>query len=111
MAPMPEPQKRPRRYTPSDASRMAARMNGAKSKGPRSTAARMAASMNALKDGCYSQSTVLDTESQTDFDALLADFVRENRAVSKLEIELANAAATADWKWKRVVRADASALG
>ncbi|MGH9551968.1 MAG: hypothetical protein ACRD3W_21460, partial [Terriglobales bacterium] len=106
---MSEP-KQPRRYTPSEASRMAARMNGAKSRGPRSTAARKAMSMHALKDGCYSQTTVLDTESQPEFDALAAEYVREAKAASKIEVELATAAATAHWKWKRVVRADANVL-
>src|SRR4051812_38454098 len=99
-----------RTCTVTDAGLRARQQNATRSTGPRTEAGRQASCMNALKDGCYSQSDVLPTESPEEFQAHVDLFVRSLGAVTDDETLLAYEAARDNWRRRRVIRADTGVL-
>jgi len=66
-----------------------ARINGAKSRGPKTTEEKRRSSMNARKHGLTSTTLANDPESQSDLHVLVAEYVADLRPASPAELSLA----------------------
>ena len=94
--------------TPSRAE--ASRINGAKSRGPKTDQGRLAVSLNAVKHGLTAETVVLPGESQTEYQAELEDYLHHFAPATKPEADLVRQLASAQWRLVRYTRIEASLL-
>jgi len=80
---------------------LANRRNAQKSTGPTSPQGKAAVAQNALKTGIYSQAIVVAGESQEDFDALSAEYLRELQPASLEARSLVNELVLCEWRLRR----------
>ena len=87
----------------------AARLNGSKSRGPRTPEGKQRSAMNALKHGCTADKVaVLQNELPEVFDRLFAAFVQKFQPQDDVESELVLQAACARWRLRRVWQLETS---
>jgi hypothetical protein len=80
-----------------------ARLNGAKSRGPKTAAGKEISSQNALQHGFTSQSViVLACESQSQFDELLNQFMEIHKPANAAEIDLVEEMVACRWRIRRM---------
>ena len=78
-----------------------ARANGAKSNGPVTAEGKVISSRNSLKHGLTSSRVVLPHESQEEYDALEASFLRRFKPSDEVETELVIEMEAARWRLRR----------
>ena len=79
------------------------RINGAKSRGPKTAAGKARSALNALKHGRYgTNAIVLSNEDPAAFEDLVAAFVAVVRPLNTVEYNLARQLAGIDWRLTRV---------
>jgi hypothetical protein len=89
----------------------ASRINGAKSRGPRTAAGRARSSRNALRHGlCARTHLLLPDERAADFAAFAAALIAELAPEGPLQAVLAERVAVAAWRLARADRLEAEAL-
>ena len=79
-----------------------ARINGAKSRGPKTEAGRKRSSQNALKHGLTSQTLVLPTEDPEEFQQLLTSYLEQFQPHSPAELHLVHEMVAAKWRLGRL---------
>ncbi|QOV89425.1 hypothetical protein [Humisphaera borealis] len=79
-----------------------ARINGARSRGPVTSAGKAVSSQNALKHGLCARGVLIPGEDPAIYQAFVDDFIEELNAVGSLQVTLAERAAELAWKLKRV---------
>ena len=79
-----------------------ARINGAKSHGPKTEAGRKRSSQNAIKHGLTSQTLVLPTEDPEEFQELLASYVDQFQPDGPAELHLVHEMVAAKWRLERL---------
>ena len=88
-----------------------ARINGAKSKGPKTPDGRAKSAKNSTKHGLTAVSTiVLDCECEDEFDELLADFVTMHLPVGAAEQDAVEQMAVARWHVRRISTATTAVI-
>ena len=89
---------------PSAALQSAARTNGAKSQGPRTTEGKQKSAANSLRHGLYAQTLPNDPESEAEFRELLPTLIDQYQPTTPIErriIEtMAHAIARIHWTWR-----------
>jgi hypothetical protein len=95
---------------PSDAQIEANRRNAQKSTGPRTETGKAAASRNALRHGLASSQLILFGERQEDFDRFFGELRTAYGPEDAVEDGLVERIALAQWRLRRVWRAEAAAL-
>ena len=88
----------------------ASRINGAKSRGPKTEDGRRAASLNALKHGLSAQTIVLPNESEEEFEAELREYILHFEPASKPEMDLVRQLAAANWRLARYTAVETGIL-
>jgi hypothetical protein len=83
---------------------IANRNNAQSSTGPRSTKGKAAAAQNSLKHGLRTDKTVIDTESQLDFDHHQAQMLAELAPDGPTELMLADRIVELSWRLRRANR-------
>jgi hypothetical protein len=78
------------------------RANGAKSRGPVTSAGRYNSSRNNLRHGLLTKSAVLEEERSEAFSQLLADLAREHNAQTETQLTLVEHMAMARWRIARL---------
>ena len=78
------------------------RRNARNSTGPKTPAGKARSSRNALRHGLASDQIVLDTESEADFQALLAGYLDHYQPADPIEQTLVEEAAVAAWRLRRI---------
>jgi hypothetical protein len=78
------------------------RANGAKSRGPVTSAGRYNSSRNNLRHGLLAKSAVLEEERSEAFSQLLADLAREHNAQTETQLTLVEHMAMARWRIARL---------
>jgi hypothetical protein len=78
-----------------------ARLNGAKSKGPKTPEGKRRSSYNAVRHGLLSKCTVLATEDPANFEALLQQFVARFEPLDDVEFGMVEEMASATWRMRR----------
>jgi hypothetical protein len=78
------------------------RANGAKSRGPVTTAGKYNSSRNNLRHGLLAKSAVLEEERSEAFSQLLADLAREHNAQTETQLTLVEHMAMARWRIARL---------
>ena len=81
--------------------------NGLKSTGPKTLETKAIVSKNAVKHGLRAQHTVIEGESQTEFDQFRNELIRYLNPVGFLEQLLADRFVTASWRLRRAIRIEA----
>jgi hypothetical protein len=82
----------------------AARLNGAKSRGPKTAEGKLKSAMNSTKHGLASlKLVVLDNESGEGFQNLLCAFIEKYQPRDAVELEVVTEAAAARWRLKRLL--------
>jgi len=94
--------------TPSRAE--AARINGAKSRGPKTEQGRRAISLNAVKHGLTAETVVLPSESEEEYEAELREYLRHFAPANKPEDDLVRQLASVHWRLARYTHIEASLL-
>jgi hypothetical protein len=80
-----------------------ARLNGAKSRGPKSAAGREKSSRNSLRHGLTARQTVLlEHENANEFAQVLADYTTTYQPATPAEHDLVKQIATARWRIERL---------
>ena len=79
-----------------------ARINGAKSRGPKTEAGLKRSSQNALKHGLSAQTLVLPTEDPAEFHQLLASYLDQFRPDGPAELDLVHEMVAAKWRLQRL---------
>ena len=79
-----------------------ARINGAKSRGPKTEAGRKRSSQNALKHGLTAQTLVLPTEDPDEFQQLLTSYLDQFQPHSPVELHLVHEMVAAKWRLQRL---------
>jgi hypothetical protein len=88
----------------SDAQILANRLNSLKSTGPRTIEGKSAVSQNAVKHGLRSESDVITSENEADFDLYRRQLLDELSPVSSMESMLAERIVALSWRLKRAGR-------
>ena len=78
-----------------------ARINGAKSRGPKTPEGKQASSRNAITHGLTAEAIVLDGESADAFNQHWLEFIDEHRPHTKTEHELVQRMAVSSWRLHR----------
>jgi hypothetical protein len=91
---------------PSDLKSETARINGAKSHGPKTAEGKEASSRNAIKHGLTAHTLILQCESPEDYQAMLAEHIAIHQPVTPPENELVDQMAIARWRIRRFVAAE-----
>ena len=78
-----------------------ARINGAKSRGPKTPAGKAKSSRNAIKHGLFANVILLRNESAQAFDKMTEDFVRRFEPRDDLELSLVEQMVAATWRLSR----------
>ena len=79
-----------------------ARINGAKSHGPKTAEGKAKSSQNALRHGLTANSPTLPTESEDDFQTLLDAYLDRYHPADAIETELVQTLAITRWRLRRV---------
>ena len=79
-----------------------ARINGAKSRGPKTEAGRRRSSQNALKHGLTAQTLLLPSEDPDEFQQLLTSYIRQFQPVGPAELDLVHEMVAAKWRLQRL---------
>ena len=79
-----------------------ARINGAKSKGPKTAQGKAASSKNALRHGLTANYAVTTLESQDDFELLLDSYQDRYQPSDGVEMELVQTLAITRWRLRRI---------
>ena len=79
-----------------------ARINGAKSRGPKTAAGRRRSSQNALKHGLTAQTLVLPTEDPEEFHQLLSSYLDQFQPDGPAESDLVHEMVAAKWRLQRL---------
>ena len=87
-----------------EAQNHANRLNAQKSTGPRTSEGKAAISQNAVKHGLSARQTVINSESQADFDLYRDRILSELAPVSPMESMLAERIVSLSWRLKRTGR-------
>jgi len=87
-----------------------ARANGSKSNGPKTAEGKAQSSKNAITHGLTANFTVLDHESQDDFQILLDAHVHRFQPADDVELELVHALAITRWRIRRVAELETDLL-
>ena len=87
-----------------EAQNHANRLNSQKSTGPRTSEGKAAISQNAVKHGLSARQTVINSESQADFDLYRDRMLGELAPVSPMESMLAERIVSLSWRLKRTGR-------
>ena len=92
---------------PSELKSETARINGAKSHGPKTAEGKEASSRNAIKHGLTAHHTlILQCESPEEYQAMLAEHIAIHQPVTPPEKELVDQMAIARWRIRRFVAAE-----
>jgi len=86
-----------------------ARLNGAKSKGPKTPEGRRRSSLNALKHGLCSSSAVLSNESQTRFNAHRDGYIARFSPADTVELDLVDQLVASSWRLRRALAMETAA--
>ena len=86
-----------------------ARLNGAKSKGPKTPEGRRSSSLNALKHGLCSSSAVLSNESQARFNAHRDGYIARFSPAGTVELDLIDQVVAASWRLRRALAMETAA--
>jgi hypothetical protein len=87
-----------------------ARANGAKSRGPATTAGKQASALNALAHGLTARTVVLFSESADEYQAQLRDYLDHFRPQTKPESDLVHQLAAAHWRVARYAGVESGLL-
>jgi hypothetical protein len=88
-----------------------ARLNGAKSRGPKTPQGKARSSLNALKHGRYATNAiVLSNEDSEAFEELVANYVRRIQPADQVEYHLTRELAAIDWRLTRIFALDTRML-
>jgi hypothetical protein len=87
-----------------------ARINGAKSHGPKTPEGKRASSQNARTHGLGSQFVVFDGESEDEFNQHWQEFIDEHQPCTPTERELVHRLAVASWRLHRCYAREASII-
>lgn len=88
----------------------AARVNGAKSKGPTSPEGKARSAQNSVQHGLCSNTVVLASESTEEYEELLADYIRLYQPAGPVELDLVHEIASTRWRLRRILRIEAAAF-
>jgi len=80
----------------------AARINGAKSQGPKIEEGKAVSSQNAVKHGLRSKSVVLKNEGPQEFEEFRQGFVESHNPQNGSELDLVHKIAAVSWRLKRI---------
>ncbi|HEY2159619.1 MAG TPA: hypothetical protein VGH33_28605, partial [Isosphaeraceae bacterium] len=94
----------------SEAQREASRVNGAKSRGPKTQPGKNKTRFNGLKHGLRSNQVVLADEDPAEFQAELKGWADDWRPKTHTRAILVERAAVASWRLRRCVRAESDLL-
>ncbi len=78
-----------------------ARINGAKSRGPKTPAGKARSSQNAIKHGIFAQAIVLSTENADSFEQLTQDYIRRFEPRDSVELAIVEQIIAATWRLSR----------
>ncbi len=78
-----------------------ARLNGAKSRGPKTPAGKAISSQNALKHGLFAYAILLHGESEVEFEALAESYIRRFEPRDDLEFNVVRQLIAATWRIAR----------
>src|SRR5579872_2765076 len=81
-----------------------ARINGAKSRGPKTPEGRAISSMNALKHGISARTHVLQNESQEEFDQMMKGYFDYLQPTNQIENDLITDLVSTRWRLRRTWR-------
>ena len=95
--------------TPSRAE--SSRINGAKSRGPKTEDGRRAVSLNAVKHGLTAETVVLPNESEEEYQAELNEYLDHFAPANKPEADLVRQLVSAHWRIARYARIETDLLG
>jgi len=84
----------------SEKQREASRINGAKSRGPKTPEGKRISAMNAVRTSLLSKTLLIPGESRAHFEAHLRQFIGEHRPLPGNETILVESMAT--WRWKQL---------
>ena len=87
------------------------RANARKSTGPRSAEGKIEAKKNATRHGLLSTRLLLDDECSSEFETLLAELQAALGPVGFMELAIVERVAIALWRQRRLVTAEAAAIG
>jgi hypothetical protein len=87
-----------------------ARVNGAKSQGPKTPEGKAVSSMNALRHGLTASRPLLPGESQECFDEILKDYMEEYEPVGRAEVDLVHRMVVSKWREQRAWTVETAAL-
>ena len=79
-----------------------ARINGAKSRGPKTEAGRKRSSQNAIKHGLTAQTLVLPTEDPDEFQQLLTSYLDQFQPHGPAELHLVHEMVASKWRLQRL---------
>jgi len=79
----------------------ASRINGAKSRGPKTEDGLRSVSLNAIKHGLTAKTVVLPNESEEEYEAELRDYLHHFAPANKPEADLVRQLASAHWRLSR----------
>jgi hypothetical protein len=79
-----------------------ARLNGAKSHGPKTPEGRARSALNSTRHGLTSARTLLNTESEAEFQTFRASYFRELAPRNQLEADLVEQLVAARWRLQRI---------
>ena len=94
----------------SDQKRLQARINGAKSHGPKTPEGKRASSQNARTHGLGSQFVVFEGESEDEFNQHWREFIEEHQPRTPTERELVHRMAVASWRLRRCYAREAAII-
>lgn len=87
-----------------------ARINGSKSRGPRTLAGKQRSVRNATSHGIYSSQLILPGESQSEYDALHADLLHRFQPGTSAQHQLVEEMTRAKWLTLRLQKFEAAGL-
>src|SRR5260370_22347637 len=87
-----------------------ARLNGAKSHGPKTPEGKAVSSMNALRHGLTASRPLLPGESQESFDELLKEYMEEYEPDGPGERDLVHRMVVSKWREQRAWTVETAAL-
>lgn len=88
----------------------ASRINGSKSRGPKTEEGRRAVSLNAVKHGLTAETVVLSNESEEQYEAELQAYLDHFAPANKPEVDLVRQLASAHWRLVRYTAIETSLL-
>ena len=81
---------------------LSSRANGARSRGPVTTAGKKASSLNAIRHGLLARCVVLKNESRENFDILMGQHLDRYRPADGVEFSVVEEMASAFWRLRRL---------